>query len=547
MKKRLLWVDILKGILILLMVVGHATGRFNKYIYQFHMAAFFMISGYTIDYSKRSFARFVYDRFMGLLLPFFSIFLFGTLISCILNGFGVYHWVFPKDQVYIGVNRMVQQLFECGNNYVWWMGACWFVPVLFGALCIQRLLYNAVKSDEWRGVFSILAFLYALSENSVVHISLFSGRLILIAQWYLLIGELARKYRIIEQITERGIRFTVALGLGLLAVFVYAGEIARIQVDWPSKVFASPLEMISVPACDTLLFVLASYYLATFLPWIGNCIAWFGKNSFPIMCFHFLMFKIGNALMVLFGVIPLKEINSFLPPLPNAEKYWVIYVVVSSMGSILLWKTMNRVSLIRILLGKDSRINNQVYERLARVTGNKEKIVSQSKQFIMRYKHAVVCMSMILGSLFFVRGWFTHWYLPSSIDFAQQQLLPERVLVQGWYSHNEGDTFRFVSEDVCVLLKKPDKRSNLMIYGFIPGNFTDVNSMTVYCNGEICDGAFAVTAGEEFRYQTDLTQIKKGTECDIRIVFNTAHQWAEDELDQRKLSACIQMIEFIGE
>lgn len=38
---RVEWLDIMKGILIILMVVGHATGKFNGFIYQFHMAAFF--------------------------------------------------------------------------------------------------------------------------------------------------------------------------------------------------------------------------------------------------------------------------------------------------------------------------------------------------------------------------------------------------------------------------------------------------------------------------------------------------------------------------
>lgn len=43
--ERLLWVDILKGLLILSVVIGHATGKYNRYIYQFHIAAFFMASG----------------------------------------------------------------------------------------------------------------------------------------------------------------------------------------------------------------------------------------------------------------------------------------------------------------------------------------------------------------------------------------------------------------------------------------------------------------------------------------------------------------------
>ena len=51
-KNRISWCDIYKGIVIIIVVVGHATGKFNQYIYQFHMAAFFLISGNLSDVNK---------------------------------------------------------------------------------------------------------------------------------------------------------------------------------------------------------------------------------------------------------------------------------------------------------------------------------------------------------------------------------------------------------------------------------------------------------------------------------------------------------------
>lgn len=39
---RIQWVDVYKGIVIILVVIGHATGLFNSFIYQFHVAAFFL-------------------------------------------------------------------------------------------------------------------------------------------------------------------------------------------------------------------------------------------------------------------------------------------------------------------------------------------------------------------------------------------------------------------------------------------------------------------------------------------------------------------------
>jgi len=51
--RRIDWIDIYKGIMIALVVVGHATGKFNSWIYQFHMVAFFFISGYLTNLEKR--------------------------------------------------------------------------------------------------------------------------------------------------------------------------------------------------------------------------------------------------------------------------------------------------------------------------------------------------------------------------------------------------------------------------------------------------------------------------------------------------------------
>lgn len=49
MKKRIEWVDIAKGIAIMLMVIGHevSNGLVYALIFSFHMPLFFILSGYT--------------------------------------------------------------------------------------------------------------------------------------------------------------------------------------------------------------------------------------------------------------------------------------------------------------------------------------------------------------------------------------------------------------------------------------------------------------------------------------------------------------------
>ncbi len=58
-EKRIEWIDVLKGIGIILVILGHTHVLFRTYIFSFHMPLFFFISGYlfTIDRYK-NFAEF---------------------------------------------------------------------------------------------------------------------------------------------------------------------------------------------------------------------------------------------------------------------------------------------------------------------------------------------------------------------------------------------------------------------------------------------------------------------------------------------------------
>lgn len=47
-KGRIEWIDVCKGIGIILVVVGHSNPPFMKYIYSFHMPLFFLLSGFLL-------------------------------------------------------------------------------------------------------------------------------------------------------------------------------------------------------------------------------------------------------------------------------------------------------------------------------------------------------------------------------------------------------------------------------------------------------------------------------------------------------------------
>ena len=118
-RTRVEWLDILKGIAIILVVLGHlpcVNGRssaYNTLIYSFHMDLFFCISGYTASLSfahNPSAKKFIWRRILTLLIPYLTWCIFRNFL------FNAWDWNSAKNVFYS----------------VWTgPGSLWFIPALF--------------------------------------------------------------------------------------------------------------------------------------------------------------------------------------------------------------------------------------------------------------------------------------------------------------------------------------------------------------------------------------------------------------------------------
>ncbi len=123
MQKRVQYIDIAKGIGILLVVLGHNDLQayhpmLHRFIYAFHMALFFFLSGIFFN-PVRSFKEIFTRRFNGLMKPliFIIIFIYGVSVFFGKMGFAV------------AGGRLLKSLFMTGP-YLNWV-QLWFLPVLF--------------------------------------------------------------------------------------------------------------------------------------------------------------------------------------------------------------------------------------------------------------------------------------------------------------------------------------------------------------------------------------------------------------------------------
>lgn len=138
MSRRIEYLDIARGIGILLVVLGHndfesVSSFFHQVIYSFHIPLFFFLSGYFINTSI-PFLEYFKRRFHSVLKPYlFTIFLiYFTSVS------------FEKMGFQTAIGRIIKSLYGTGY-YIDWV-ALWFLPHLF-VVSLYAFLFITVVSN----------------------------------------------------------------------------------------------------------------------------------------------------------------------------------------------------------------------------------------------------------------------------------------------------------------------------------------------------------------------------------------------------------------
>ena len=149
MEKRIEYIDIAKGIGILLVVIGHIVygnnypiphaGRISNFIYSFHMPLFFIISGLCIKDDKRLDNKTVTSLLRAYIIPYVA----WSVVYLI--GFQIISMVLKLPSVFsLNDNKFVHAISNCG------LAPLWFLLALF----ISEIIVIAIKPyvKKMRGV-----------------------------------------------------------------------------------------------------------------------------------------------------------------------------------------------------------------------------------------------------------------------------------------------------------------------------------------------------------------------------------------------------------
>lgn len=145
MNERIATFDMLKGIGILLVIIGHTFMKeIGPYIQAFHMPLFFMVAGYFYKYKPLK-DQFIRD-FRRLIVPYLFVVITTSLIA------------FAKDFKATGeIDLHLGTMYECGTP-------AWFLLALFGTKQIFNMLFQFSKQ-----YYLLYAFLLSSIPCLIAH------------------------------------------------------------------------------------------------------------------------------------------------------------------------------------------------------------------------------------------------------------------------------------------------------------------------------------------------------------------------------------------
>ena len=325
MSKRLVWGDALKGLLMILVIIGHVIQytECSQYeenhlwnaIYSFHMAAFIAVSGY---FSSNGGGILLKRRFLQLMVPY----LLWSLI-----------W-FLTDK-----SKHLQDILLAPDRYFWFLWVLFFINVLFS---FSRYASEKKKIKEDIAIIAMGFLLIAVML--VTNFRLFGFQFISYYYLFFLFGYMIRKYK--NSVNTRNIIYVPLFVLWCLLAW-----------NWNMHALPSWLHISIIPeSILQFLYRGMTAFIAVYLLLmcsekildkeknvLSRYIVWMGKYS---LCFYttHLLLVVSMRKMVI-GVIPeLDGQYALLEPL-----LFLLLLVVSTIIILILSRN---VWLERLFIGK---------------------------------------------------------------------------------------------------------------------------------------------------------------------------------------------------
>ncbi len=334
-KSRNIQMDIIRGIGMILIVLAHTGSPFDHFVYLFHLALFFILSGYffKVDNVKdgNSLKIFIKKRIKRLYLPY----IIANIICILLNN------IFIKNNLYSAISHNYFTIKDCAyqiimtllfSNTTEMVGATWFLPILFSITIvygiIEYLLNKFTKKSNIIQLFISIFFFYIGKflisheiEVSIIGVQFFTC--------YILF-DIGRKFKLLKlELNEIIKGILLILSFIMLLIFNKFGTI-----ELSLNIYTRFRFFIAVSVLGWIFIYEISYFISK-INVLNKIFEYIGKNTMPIVILHFIVFKFVNLLGIIITKGDISLMSTF-PVLFKGNAWWIMYTVFGVLVSLLL-------------------------------------------------------------------------------------------------------------------------------------------------------------------------------------------------------------------
>ena len=363
-------IDLVKGIGIVLMVVRHAKAPYSEIVLLFHMALFFIASGYLYKSDKINnilgLQKYIVKKIKGLWLPYFLY----SVLFILLNNVFIYLNIYSDNPLFIAeaekynldaavlgslmgitgiFNMILKAVYFNGNTQIG--GALWFFQTLFLVLVLYAVidllikkLFNTEKTMIFKGgvaiVLLIIGYLFCLKGISAKGMNRVCSVYCLIY-----IGELFREVSLIpimynyrnDKVENTNLFRNLTVIILCLLILIFANTKGYISVV--DNYIQNPIFFLVVSIVGWILINGVAIILLKIDMSISRLIKYISIHSVSIIALHFLAFKVVNLIGIIVYDIDIYMLAAF-PVLFNKGFWWIIYTFVGVMLPLFIDKIM---------------------------------------------------------------------------------------------------------------------------------------------------------------------------------------------------------------
>lgn len=280
---RIKWVDTFRAIMILCIAFGHAAkdGALKQYVYSFHVAAFFFISGYLFRMSDLGFKQFAWKKFKSLMIPYYMFSIMSIFVFAVLGSFASEKLGVAIKTVDIPFN-IVGMLWANGQTgYMKWNLPLWFIPCLFAttvvAYPIEKWISKCFRrkiSAYW--VIGTCAMVLSVINYNVLHLYKLPFQLetLIFMMPFFALGLVYR------EVSKKYDDSNPVLGVALIIVGYLLGVYANTSVNYVSSSYGN----IAVFYLSAIISI-AGYVCVSKLI-LSKALYYVGQNTLPILLMH---------------------------------------------------------------------------------------------------------------------------------------------------------------------------------------------------------------------------------------------------------------------